>query len=64
MKFEELCRSLGPEGKRDHSPRINRDLTMIIGCTCGWRTPSCVTDSDDAFSMHVAITRAAEGMPQ
>lgn len=47
-------------GSKDHAPLINHGITRIIGCTCGWRTPSCVTDSDDAFSMHAALTRAAE----
>jgi hypothetical protein len=47
-----------------HLPRVNHDMTMIVGCTCGWRTPACVTDSDDAFSMHVAIARVAEGSQQ
>jgi len=45
---------------RAHAPRINRALTQIIGCTCGWRTPPGTANSDDTYSMHLAIVRAAE----
>jgi hypothetical protein len=31
-------------------------LTRITGCTCGWSMPKGVTDSDDAYATHVAIT--------
>lgn len=47
--------------KHKHAPRISLDLTRIIGCTCGWRTPSHVSDSDTAFSWHASIARSAEG---
>lgn len=30
-----------------------------VECTCGWRPPSSVTDSDTAFSMHAAVALAA-----
>lgn len=43
----------------DHSPLITRDMTRIIGCTCGWRTPSDTADSDYALAAHCAIEKAA-----
>lgn len=46
-----------------HTPRISLDLTRIVGCSCGWRTPEGTTDSDDAIVMHIAIARIAEGAP-
>jgi len=52
MQIESLCRSASPT---THAPRITRDLTRIVGCTCGWRTPSGTTDSDDAYALHYAL---------
>jgi hypothetical protein len=46
----------------EHAPRISLDLTRIVGCVCGWRTPPGTTASDDAFADHVAIARAG-GQP-
>jgi hypothetical protein len=54
---------------REHAALIVRDVpdvqawSRIAGCTCGWRTPSSATDSDTAFTEHLAIARAAEGAP-
>ncbi len=45
----------------DHTARLRHDLAQITGCTCGWRMPSSVTDSDTALTEHLAIARAAEG---
>jgi len=47
--------------RHEHTPRISLDLTRIVGCTCGWRTPPGTSDSDTAFSGHAAIARAAGG---
>ncbi len=49
---------------REHAPRISLDLTRVLGCTCGWRTPCDVTDSDTAFTCHAAIARIVEGGAQ
>lgn len=64
MQIEDLCRSLSGESApkdqptpRDHRPRINREMTMIVGCTCGWRTPPDTTDSDTAWIEHVTVAR-------
>jgi len=52
---------------REHAALIVRDIpdtqvwSKIVGCTCGWRTPGHVTDSDTAFTEHLAITRMTEG---
>lgn len=46
---------------REHAPRINHAITQIVGCTCGWRTPPGAENSDDTYSMHVAIARVVEG---
>ena len=45
---------------RGHAPLIARDALMIVGCTCGWRTPPDTTDSDDAFAAHCAISRTVD----
>jgi len=42
----------------EHRPRINLGAAPIGGCTCGWQTPPNTTDSDDAFSEHLAIIEA------
>ena len=55
MQIESLCRSASPT---THTPRIARDLTRIIGCTCGWRTFPGTTDSDDAYAVHLALHTA------
>jgi hypothetical protein len=57
MNREDLCRSL----PREHSPLIARDWPRIVGCTCGWRTPSNATDSDTTFTEHAAFARVVEG---
>ena len=45
----------------NHAPRLKRDqnqnLTQIVGCACGWRTPPGVADSEDAFIQHAAVMR-------
>ena len=52
---------------RKHSPLIVRGVpgvqvwSRIAGCTCGWRMPSSVTDSDTAFTEHLAIACVTEG---
>jgi hypothetical protein len=38
-----------------HSPIATADLSRIVGCSCGWVTPS--GDSDDEFARHVAMER-------
>jgi hypothetical protein len=60
IQIEDICRSLTPTRSGDHAPRITQDRTRIVGCTCGWRTPSGTTDSDDAFAAHCAIERLVE----
>jgi hypothetical protein len=54
MQIEAICRMAANPTPRDHAPRIAHDRTRIVGCTCGWRTPPGVTDSDDAYSAHAA----------
>jgi putative lipoic acid-binding regulatory protein len=49
------CNREGAEHPVTHSPLISRDAARIIGCTCGWRTPPGVSDSDYALAAHVAI---------
>lgn len=44
----------------DHRPIIDHGATRILSCVCGWRTPPGTTDSDDAFSTHVAISTIAQ----
>lgn len=43
----------------NHAPRIKRDqnLTRVVGCACGWRTPPGVTDSEAAFLQHATAMR-------
>jgi hypothetical protein len=47
-------------GATEHAPRITLDLTRIVGCTCGWRTPPDTADSDVALAVHVALAKAGE----
>jgi hypothetical protein len=47
-----------PTAPRHHAPRIDRDTTRIVGCTCGWRTPTGAADSDDTYAVHIAIEGA------
>ncbi len=69
MQIEDVCRSFSPpvhkrSGKAEHAPVIVQDRGVwirVAGCTCGWRTPPGVTDSDDEYTTHLAITRATEG---
>ena len=42
---------------RGHLPLIAADRTRIVGCTCGWRTPSGTTDSDDTYVAHATVMR-------
>ena len=57
MQIEALCRAGLTREPRDHAPRVTRDRTRIVGCTCGWRTPPGTTDSDDAFIEHATVLR-------
>jgi hypothetical protein len=53
-------------GDPQHAPSVAHDrariITRIIGCTCGWQTPSGTTDSDEAFTMHCAVVSVHPGM--
>ena len=49
--------------RREHAPLITLDLTRILGCTCGWRTPLEATDSDVTYTVHATIARVAEELP-
>lgn len=60
MQIEDLCRSFTASNPRDHSPQINRDASRIVGCTCGWRTPTGTANSDDVYAAHIAIAGAGE----
>lgn len=40
----------------------NQTITKVAGCSCGWRTPQGVTDSDEAFSLHTAMARIGDGI--
>ena len=44
----------------DHAPLIANDMTRILGCTCGWRMPPGITDSDEASAMHTALAQLAD----
>lgn len=50
-----------------HSPLIvcgvpgTQIWSRIVGCSCGWRVPPDVADSDTAMSEHVAIALITEG---
>lgn len=52
-------------GTDDHGPFWadreigGRRVTVLIGCTCGWRVDPAVADPDDALVMHVAAARIA-----
>ena len=50
-----LKKELTSTTTHDHAPRITQDRTRIVGCTCGWRTPPGVTDSDAAFAQHAVM---------
>jgi hypothetical protein len=52
------CRDIDPEVLGRHTPLIALDMSWIIGCTCGWLTPSGTPDSDNTFSTHVALQAA------
>lgn len=60
-RVRNLCSQSAHDKESDtpqrHNPRIALDRPRIVGCTCGWRTPTGVTDSDDAFAKHVAVAR-------
>lgn len=45
----------------EHAARINHERTMIVGCTCGWRTPPGAENSDTACAEHIARARVLEG---
>ena len=49
----------GSLGARSHSPLIDKNITRIVGCVCGWRTPPGASDSDDEFTVHHAIATTA-----
>jgi hypothetical protein len=67
---EDVCRSFSAPRTSTpaHAPLLTKDLngvntgvwTRIVGCSCGWQTPSHTTDSDDAFTMHVVNAKAGE----
>jgi hypothetical protein len=40
-----------------HEPIVTADLLRIFGCSCGWKTPPDITDSDVEFTRHVAMER-------
>lgn len=40
----------------EHAPLLGRG-PMIVGCSCGWRTPPGTTNSDEAHSAHVAAAQ-------
>jgi hypothetical protein len=50
-----------------HSPLIvcgvpgTQIWSAIISCSCGWRVPPNVADSDTAMSEHIAIARVSAG---
>lgn len=46
---------------RDHAPLFSLDMTRVLGCSCGWRTPPGTEDSDAASAAHVASARVVEG---
>lgn len=48
-----------PETTAKHLPLTDSKVLRIIGCTCGWRTPQGVTDSDTAHVEHVALANLA-----
>jgi len=48
--LEELQIHVGP-----HRPLLKLDYSRIVGCTCGWRTPTSCPDSDVAYTKHYAI---------
>jgi hypothetical protein len=68
MVLQAQLRCKEPPG-REHAALIVRGIpdvqvwSRIVGCTCGWRTPSSAADSDTAFAEHLAIARAVEGPP-
>lgn len=50
--------------RREHAPLIALDLTRVVGCTCGWRTPLEATNSDTTHTIHATIARVTEGNEQ
>jgi hypothetical protein len=57
MQIEAICHAFKAPAPRDHAPMIAHDRMRIIGCTCGWRTPSGTTDSDDAYAAYATVLR-------
>ena len=58
MQIESMCRARPAAAPpRGHAPRVSGDLTRVVGCSCGWRTPPGATDSDDAYVEHATVLR-------